>query len=119
MGFTYSPFCYKVLYRQEEKILYILMTIQDVKNKSIPIFQQYGISYAGIFGSFARGEETNKSDIDFIVKLGKPMGMFKYMKFIDKLESSLKRKVDIVTEGSINKYIKPHIISDIKTIYEN
>lgn len=94
------------------------MTIQDIRHITIPIFQEFGITYAGIFGSFARGEETNQSDLDFIVKLGKPMGMFKYMEFIEGLESSLKRKVDVVTENSINKFIKPYIISDIKTIYE-
>lgn len=94
------------------------MTIQDIRQKSIPIFRQYGITYAGIFGSFAIGDETSKSDIDFIVKLGKPMGMFKYMELIEGLETSLKRKVDVITEGIINKYIKPYIISDIKTIYK-
>lgn len=94
------------------------MTIQDIQQKSNPIFQQYGITYAGLFGSFARGEETDKSDVDFIVKLGKPMGMFQYMKFIIGLESSLNRKVDVVTENSINKHVKPYIMSDITTIYE-
>ncbi len=94
------------------------MTIQDIRHIAVPLFQQYGIRYAGVFGSFARGEETDKSDIDFIIKLGKPMGMFKYMQFIDGLEASLNRKVDVVTENSINKFIKPHIMPDIKTIYE-
>lgn len=95
------------------------MTMQDIKQKSIPIFQQYGITYAGVFGSFARGEETDKSDIDFVVRLGRPMGMFAYMRFVNGLESTLKRKVDVVTEKSINKRVKPYIIHEIKTIYEN
>ena len=94
------------------------MTIIDIKKRSTPIFQQYGVTYAALFGSFARGEETAKSDIDFIIKLGEPMGMFKYMEFIEGLEKSLKRRVDIVTDKSINKHIKPYILSDLKTIYE-
>lgn len=94
------------------------MTIQDIQQKTAPVFQKYGIAYAGIFGSFARKEETSKSDVDIIIKIGEPMGMFKYMKFIGKLETSLKRKVDVVTEKSINKHVKPYIISEIKTIYE-
>lgn len=94
------------------------MTLQDIQQKTIPIFQQYGITYAALFGSFARGEETEKSDIDLMVKLGKPMGMFKYMELIEGLESSLNRKIDIVTDKSINKHIKPYILPDLKTIYE-
>ena len=94
------------------------MTIQDIQKKTTPVFQQYGITYAGLFGSFARGESTDTSDVDIIVKLGKPMGMFQYMKFVDGLESSLRRKVDVVTEKSLNKHIKPYITPDIKTIYE-
>ena len=94
------------------------MTLHDIQQKTIPIFQKYGITYAALFGSFARGEETEKSDIDLMIRIGKPMGMFKYMELIEGLESSLNRKIDIVTEKSINKHIKPYILSDLKTIYE-
>lgn len=94
------------------------MTISDIQKKAAPIFQQYGITYAGLFGSFARGESTDTSDIDIMVKLGKPMGMFRYMEFVDGLESTLQRKVDVVTEKSLNKHVKPYITSDIKKIYE-
>lgn len=94
------------------------MTIATIQQKAIPIFQQYGIRYAGLFGSFAREEETEKSDIDFMVKLGKPMGMFQYMRFIESLEACLKRKVDVVTEKSINKHVKAYILADLKMIYE-
>ena len=93
-------------------------SINNIQQKTAPIFDQYDITYAGLFGSFSRGQETKKSDIDIIVRLGKPMGMFVYMKFINALESVLQRKVDIMTESSINKHIKPHVMQDIKTIYE-
>lgn len=95
------------------------MNIQTIQQKTASIFHQYGITYAAIFGSFSRGDETGKSDIDFLIRMGKPMGIVQYMRFIETLESSLKRKVDIVTENSINKHLKPYIMSDIKTIYEN
>lgn len=95
------------------------MTVKDVKQKITPILQEYGISYAGIFGSVARGNAGDKSDVDIIVRFGKPMGMFTYMKFINGLESSLQRKVDVVTEKSLNKFVKPYILPEIKVIYEN
>lgn len=94
------------------------MTIADIQQKITPIFKDYGITYAGVFGSFARGESTDKSDVDLIVRLGRPMGMFAYMRFVNGLESTLKRKVDVITEKSINKRVKPYIVPEIKTIYQ-
>lgn len=94
------------------------MTIADIKQKITPILEEYGITYAGIFGSFARGQSTEKSDVDLIVRLGRPMGMFSYMKFINGLEEKLNKKVDVVTEQSLNKHVKPYITPDLKVIYE-
>lgn len=94
------------------------MTIQDIKHKTTPIFEQYGITYAALFGSYARGQNTNKSDVDLLIRLGQPMGMFTYMRFINGLEKSLGKKVDVVTDKSLNKFVKPYITTDIKTLYE-
>lgn len=94
------------------------MTINQIRQKATPIFNEYGITYAGLFGSFSRGNETQKSDIDIMIKLGKPIGMFSYMRFINTLEGTLKRKVDIMTENSINKHVKPYALREMVTIYE-
>jgi len=40
------------------------------------------------------------------------------MKFVNGLETSLKRKVDVVTENSLNKFVKPYVLPEIKVIYE-
>jgi len=95
------------------------MRLEEIQKKTSTIFREYGIKYAAVFGSVARGEDTPESDIDFLVTLGeKPMGMFRYMGFIEKMEEKLKRKVDIVTEASADKFLKPYILSDLKMIYE-
>jgi uncharacterized protein len=94
------------------------MSTADIKENISPIFKEYGIKRAGLFGSFSRGEETSKSDVDILVSLGKPMGMFKYMHMVRDIEQKLGRKVDIVTENSINKFLKPYIIKDLQSIYE-
>ena len=95
------------------------MTVNDVRVKITPILEEYGISYAGVFGSVAKGESKDNSDVDIIVRFGRPMGMFIYMKFVNSLEDSLQRRVDVVTENSLNKFIKPYVLPDIKVIYEN
>lgn len=94
------------------------MTIQEVKKKTVPIFKKHGITYAAVFGSVARGENRAKSDVDILIRIGKPMGMVGYMVLIEALEKTLKKKVDLVTEQSLNKRIRPFVLPDLKIIYE-
>ncbi len=94
------------------------MSIEEIKNKLSLIFRENGIEYAAVFGSVARGEDRPDSDVDILVRLGKPMGMFSYMKMIETIEQALKRSIDLVTEKSLNKFVRPYIIPDLKTIYE-
>ena len=94
------------------------MNISEIQNKISPILKEYGVKRASVFGSVSRGEDSPKSDIDIMVSLGKPMGMFAYMNLIREIENKLDRKIDLVTENSINKFVRPYIQSDLKTIYE-
>lgn len=94
------------------------MTIEEVRQKAGPILKQYGVTYAAVFGSLARGEDRQESDVDILVRLGRPTGMVGYMQLIESLEERLKKKVDLVTEQSLNKHMRPHILPDLKTIYE-
>jgi predicted nucleotidyltransferase len=93
------------------------MELEEVKKKITPVLEEYGVEYAGVFGSVARGQATPESDVDILVKLGRPTGMFKYMRLISSLEQSLSKKVDLVTENSLNKFVKPYAMADLKTIY--
>lgn len=94
------------------------MTLEEVKRKTAPILERHGVTYAAVFGSLARGEDRPQSDVDILVRLGRPTGMIEFMKIIGSLEETLKKKVDLVTEQSLNKRLKPYILPDLKTIYE-
>lgn len=94
------------------------MNVLEVQNKISPVLKEYGVKRAAVFGSVSRGDDGPQSDIDIIVSLGKPMGMFAYMGLIEEIEEKLGRKVDLLTEESLNKFLKPYILSDLKTIYE-
>jgi len=76
------------------------------------------VRYAAVFGSVARGEDRPESDVDLLVRLGRPTGMVGYMKLIEGLEESLERKVDVITEQSLNEHLLPYVARDIATIYE-
>lgn len=64
-----------------------------------------------VFGSVARGEERENSDIDFLVRTMPDCGLLKIGGFYVGLEELLNCKVDIVNERSISPYLKDSILS--------
>ncbi|MEI9946223.1 MAG: nucleotidyltransferase family protein [Chitinophagaceae bacterium] len=67
----------------------------------------------GVFGSYARGEATEKSDVDVMVDFSEPVGLA-FVDLADELERLLRMKVDLVSRGGIKpKYfavIEPDLI---------
>ncbi len=92
--------------------------IQTISDKTRPVFEKYGVSYAALFGSQARGEAQQDSDVDIMVRLDPQMGLFAFMDMQEQLEHELGREVDIVPEGSMNKFLRPYILPEIVPIYE-
>ena len=73
----------------------------------------------GIFGSVARDENTENSDIDILYQLKETVGLFNIVRMKDSLEEKLEKKVDLVSEKYIHPELKPHIFNDLKIIYSN
>ena len=65
--------------------------IKKIKKIIMPILKKNKIKKAGIFGSYARGEETKNSDIDILIETSKPLG-FAFMDIQFELEKKLKKK---------------------------
>lgn len=76
------------------------------------------LTYLGLFGSSARGEAKETSDLDIIVAFKKTPSLFKLMDFEDKLQKLTGRKIDLLTHDSINPLIKPNIDKDLIILYE-
>ncbi len=87
------------------------------KEKIVEICKRNDISYCALFGSFARGEADENSDIDLLVRFSKPIG-WKFYGIAEDLENALGRKVDLATENMLNKYIRESVLRDLKIIYE-
>jgi uncharacterized protein len=82
--------------------------------------KQPAIQKVHLFGSFARGEATAKSDVDLLVVLNYdflPTGM-EYFQIWTELETLLKRKVDFVSEKSLSKRVQPFVEPEKILIYE-
>ncbi|AEF95421.1 DNA polymerase beta domain protein region [Desulfotomaculum nigrificans CO-1-SRB] len=95
-----------------------MLNIETIKAKVVPILKNYGVNRAYLFGSFARGEQTEDSDIDLLVEYapGVSKSIFKVVELKYELEEALQRKVDIVTEQAISPYIRPYTIKDRQVI---
>jgi len=78
----------------------------------------YNIKRASIFGSYARGDATQESDIDLLIAPRKEFSLFDRVLLRDKLSQLLSRNVDIVSEQSVLPRIRPFIDKDKIVIYE-
>lgn len=72
----------------------------------------------GIFGSYARGENHENSDIDILFDFGKHFSLFDIIKAKQNLEKQLNNNVDLVDYKTIHPLLKNNIINDLKLIYE-
>ena len=73
----------------------------------------------GIFGSVARNEDRETSDIDILYNFKNTIGFSNLLDLQEYLEKTLTKKVDLVDERFINPRLKPHIINDLRIIYDN
>ena len=89
---------------------------QDIDN-IINILQGYKVKKAALFGSYARGDNNEKSDIDILIEPANGTTLFDMAGMQIDLQDSLKKSVDVVTYGSINPMLKDKILKDEKVIY--
>lgn len=72
------------------------MTIDEIREKTIPILRANGVEYAAIFGSASRSEAKPGSDIDILVRYSKTPGLFGHIGWAQALEDTLHGKVDLI-----------------------
>lgn len=80
-------------------------------------FNRLGAARLGLFGSFARGEATEVSDVDIIVEFQPGQKNFhNFMAIAEYLENLLGREVEIVTPESLSPYIKSAVLREAKYV---
>lgn len=89
--------------------------------KIAAVAKQNGITYLGLFGSYARGEQKKDSDVDLLVDFDpnhyKHMSLFNLIDVEDKISQVLSKTVDLIPYDSLNKYVRPYAMKDLITIY--
>ena len=66
---------------------------------------RYSVESLELFGSYVRGEQDNKSDVDILVAYKKTPSMFEHIAFENYLSDLLGAKVDLVMKSSLKKHI--------------
>lgn len=74
--------------------------------------EKFKVKSIGLFGSYAREEQTRTSDIDMLVEFDAPVGFFKFIELEDYLSEKLGAKVDLVTPDALKPLIKPQIMEE-------
>ena len=94
-----------------------MKNIDKMKSKIVKILKKNKIIRAGIFGSYARGEEKKNSDIDILIEPTKDMSLLDLSGLKIELEKTLNKKVDLVSYKYIHPYLKKRILeSEMKII---
>jgi predicted nucleotidyltransferase len=84
----------------------------------IETLKPYNPSFIGLFGSYARNEETEKSDIDILYDFdNQTFSLFDLMDLKEALNLKLNKSIDLVSRKYINKHIKPYIEKDLKVLF--
>jgi len=89
-------------------------------NKLQNFFPAYPVEKAWVFGSYARGEQTRKSDVDVMVRFAKnaDISLLDYVRIMLDLEKVLHKKVDFVEEGQLRRWAQESAEKDKILVYE-
>ncbi len=86
--------------------------LNEIKKAIIPILKRNGVVRAGIFGSYARGEEKKSSDLDILIEFKGKKSLFDLSGLEIELEKMLGRKVDVITYNSIHPLLRERILKE-------
>lgn len=88
-------------------------TILTKLKEAVNIYEKYNIKNIYLAGSYARWEETSKSDVDLYLKTKEFLDIYKYMNLKFELEKKLWKKVDLIMDNNLKSGIKKYILNDL------
>ena len=93
------------------------MDIKEIKikiKKAEPFLKEkFRVKKIGVFGSYLRGEQKKKSDVDILVEFFKEPSLFEFLDLEEFLSNLLKIKVDLVMKNALKPHIGKHILKEV------
>jgi hypothetical protein len=94
-----------------------MKTLEDIKQRlraTKPLLlEQYRVTEVGIFGSYARGEQTQTSDVDVLIDYEQAPTLFKLVELREYLAGVVGVKVDVVTKNGLKPRIRERVLSEV------
>ena len=86
----------------------ILVALRNAK----PLLDSFGVAHLSLFGSFARDEGREDSDVDVLVEFRRPIGMFEFVRLQRELGARIGRKVELVTHAALKPQLRDRILAE-------
>lgn len=96
----------------------MVYSIEEIRQRIEPVAKKYGVSMIWLFGSYARGEATEKSDIDLLIDGGSIRTLFQLAALRLELEDALQKSVDLITVGNNDQNFLHKIRQDEVVLYD-
>ena len=91
---------------------------ERIRSIITPIAKNYGVQKVMLFGSRAKGSQTEQSDYDFLITKGNISSLLTFITFVNSLEEALGTHVDVVTDSSSDREFIEMINKEAVLIYE-
>ena len=88
----------------------MVYTVEQIAQRILPVAQKYGLKAVYLFGSYARGEATQKSDLDFRIDKGQLRSLFQLSGMQLALENGFQKDLDLLT----TQMLTPQFLNDIR-----
>lgn len=101
-------------YSQKNDIMLTKEKIAEILREKYPyLIAKYGVKSLGLFGSYARGEQTEDSDVDLVAEFERPIGL-NFIEFAEYIENILGKKADILTPEGVRRITVQKIARNIE-----
>ena len=94
-----------------------VLDIEDIREIIIPYCRKYPVKRISLFGSYARGEAKEDSDVDLLIEFETPISLMKILGMQTRLEEELGRKVDLVEPNGIMVDVWNDVEKDLVILY--
>ncbi|MFB6158134.1 MAG: nucleotidyltransferase family protein [Candidatus Nanohalobium sp.] len=85
------------------------LELEELRSRVRPILRRHDVSRAELFGSYARGEQDEESDVDLVVEFEGEKTLVDISRLRKELENSLGKDVDVLTYNSVHPNIRKRV----------
>lgn len=95
-----------------------IYSLEEIRKVVLPVAKKYSLNSVRLFGSYARGEARPDSDLDFVIDAGEIQSLFQLGGIQTELSEAFHKKVDLLTDGSLEPEFRDRIQADEVMIYD-